>query len=209
MTADVSVQFTYTVTLREISDGLKLQMRHSPVGRWCYRVLWAVAGFLGLVIAINLAAKGFDSPALGVLRFTATVVVIMIACRWLMALALLGYARHLGEHRVTVDRSGIGTVSERHTNHTGWEFYGRCVESRRVFVLLTPDVWGAGVLILPKRGLNAPQDTERMRELLATALIDQRSVRAARRTGSDQPKDRTEGADRTAMESGPGPVTGP
>ncbi|MFF3245373.1 hypothetical protein ACFYWY_16970 [Streptomyces sp. NPDC002870] len=68
MTADVSVQFTYTVTLREISDGLKLQMRHSPVGRWGYRVLWVVGIFLGLVIAINVAAKGIDSPALVGLR---------------------------------------------------------------------------------------------------------------------------------------------
>ncbi|MFE7775366.1 YcxB family protein [Streptomyces sp. NPDC057445] len=151
--------------------------------------------FLGLVIAINVAAKGIDSPALGVLRFTVTVIVIMIACRWLMALGLLGYARHLGEHRVTVDRSGIGTVSERHTNHTGWEFYGRCVESRRVFVLLTPDIWGAGVLILPKRGLSAPQDTERMRELLAAALIDQHSVRAARKKGADQTGEGSSGAE--------------
>ncbi|MFJ6630134.1 YcxB family protein [Streptomyces sp. NPDC091376] len=189
MATDVSVQFTYTVTLREISDGLKLQMRHSPAGRWVCRVLWVVGIFLGLVIVANVATRGINSPALGVLRFTVTVVLIMIACRWLMALALLGYARHLGEHRVTVDRRGIGTVSERHTNHTGWEFYGRCVESRRVFVLLTPDVWGAGVLLLPKRGLSAPQDTERMRELLAAALIDQRSVRAARRNGCDQPED--------------------
>ncbi|MGI5401736.1 YcxB family protein [Streptomyces sp. CA-135486] len=195
MTADVSVQFTYTVTLREISDGLKLQMRHSPVGRWGYRVLWVVGIFLGLVIAINVAAKGIDSPALGVLRFTVTVIVIMIACRWLMALGLLGYARHLGEHHVTVDRSGIGTVTERHTNHTGWGFYGRWVEGRRVFVLLTPDVWGAGVLILPKRGLSTPQDTERMRELLAAALIDQHSVRAARKKGSDQPEEGPSGAE--------------
>ncbi|MGW0553643.1 hypothetical protein ACWDZ6_05485 [Streptomyces sp. NPDC002926] len=195
MTADVSVQFTYTVTLREIADGLRLQMRHSPVGRWGCRVLWAVGIFLGLVVAINVAAKGIDSPALGVLRFTVTVIVIMIASRWLMALGLLGYARHLGEHRVTVDQSGIGTVSERHTNHTGWEFYGRCVEGRRVFVLLTPDVWGAGVLILPKRGLSTPQDTERMRELIAAALIDQHSVRAARKKGSDQREEGPSGAE--------------
>ncbi|MCX4824616.1 YcxB family protein [Streptomyces sp. NBC_01142] len=181
MTADVSVQFTYTVTLREIADGLKLQLRHSPVGRWGYRVLRVVGIFLALVIAINVAAKGIDSPALGLLQFTVTVIVIMIACRWLMALGLLGYARHLGEHRVTVDQSGIGTVSERHTNHTGWEFYGRCIEGRRVFVLLTPDVWGAGVLILPKRGLSAPQDTERMRELLAAALIDSTQTARVRR----------------------------
>ncbi|MFG2284505.1 hypothetical protein ACGFOU_00255 [Streptomyces sp. NPDC048595] len=119
--------------------------------------------------------------------------IIMIACRWPMALGLLGYVRHLGEHRVTVDPSGIGTVSERHTNHT--ESYGRCVGGRRVFVLLTPDVWGAGVPILPKRGLSTPQDTERMRELLAAALIDQYSVRAARKKGSGQPEEGSSGAE--------------
>jgi hypothetical protein len=62
-------------------------------------------------------------------------------------------------------------------------------------VLLTPDVWGAGVLVLPKRGLSAPQDTERMRELLAAALIDQHSVRAARKKGSDQPEEGPSGAE--------------
>ncbi|WP_327676879.1 YcxB family protein [Streptomyces sp. NBC_00467] len=188
MSTDVPVQFTYTVTLREISDGLKLQMRHSPAGRWAFRVLWGVGIFLGLVIAINVAIKGTDSPALGVLRLMVTVIVIAIVCRWLMALGLLGYARHLGEHRVTLDPSGISTVSVRHTNHTGWEFYGRWVEGRRVFVLLTPDVWGAGVLILPKRGLSTPQDAERVRELLVAGLVDRRSVRAARKNAGDQPE---------------------
>ncbi|MET9670867.1 hypothetical protein ABZY19_36885 [Streptomyces sp. NPDC006475] len=189
MTADVSVQLTYTVTLREIADGVKLQIRHSPVGRWVFRVLRAVGIFLGLVIAINVAANGFDSPALGLLRSIVTVVIIMIAIRWLMALALLGYARHLGEHRVTVDQSGISTVSNRHTNHTGWEFYGRSIEDRRVFVLLTPDIWGTGVLMLPKRGLSGPQDTERLRELLAAGLIDStqttRVRRRSQRAGQD------------------------
>ncbi|MDQ0941934.1 hypothetical protein [Streptomyces sp. V1I1] len=51
------------------------------------------------------------------------------------------------------------------------------------------------MLILPKRGLSAPQDTERMRELLAAALIDQHSVRAARQKGSDQPEEGPSGAE--------------
>ncbi|WP_326734076.1 hypothetical protein [Streptomyces sp. NBC_01022] len=83
---------------------------------------------------------------------------------------MLGYARHLGEHRVTVDASGIRTVTERHTQETGRQFYGRCIEGRRVFLLLTPDASKTGVMILPKRGLKAPQDSDRLRELITSHL---------------------------------------
>ncbi|MER6114929.1 YcxB family protein [Streptomyces sp. A0642] len=170
MAADTPVRLTYVVTWREISDGLKLQMRHSPAGRWCHRVLWTLAAFLGFVIVANLLTRGVDSVSAGVWRFLLIACLLLVVFRWLMALALLGYARHLGEHRVTIDPSGIRTVTERHTNETGWQFYGRCVESRRVFVLLTPDIWGTGVLVLPKRGLDDPQDADRLRDLMTGRL---------------------------------------
>ncbi|MFJ7496138.1 YcxB family protein [Streptomyces sp. NPDC097727] len=170
MVVDVSVRLTYVVTWREISDGLKIQMRHSPAGRWCYRVLWGLVALLGLVSTTNLLIRGVGAVGLGVWKFFLIACLFLAAVRWLMALALLAYARHLGEHHVTVDEDGISTVSERHTNQTGWGFYGRSVEGRRVFVLLTPDVWGTGVLILPKRGLGAPQDSERLRSLITRHL---------------------------------------
>ncbi|MFD5892492.1 YcxB family protein [Streptomyces sp. NPDC060366] len=170
MTGDVSVQLRYVVTWREISDGLKIQMRHSPAGRWCYRVLWGLGALLALVTAARLLTSGPDAAFLGLWRFFLIACLLLLAVRWLMALALLAYARHLGEHRVTVDEDGISTVSERHTNRTDWGFYGRSVEGPRVFVLITPDVWGTGVLILPKRGLGAPQDSERLRSLITRHL---------------------------------------
>ncbi|MFE4367177.1 hypothetical protein ACFRMN_02785 [Streptomyces sp. NPDC056835] len=170
MAVDMSVRLTYVVTWREISDGLKIQLRYSPVGRWCYRVLWGLGVFLGCVIVANLLTRGIDAVGAGVWRFLLIACLLLAAFRWLTALALLGYARHLGEHRVTVDSSGIRTTTERHKHETGWQFYGRGFEGRRVFVLLTPDVWGAGVLILPKRGLAAPQDADRLRELIAGHL---------------------------------------
>ncbi|MFD9872198.1 YcxB family protein [Streptomyces niveus] len=145
-------------------------MRHSPAGRWCYRFLWGLAALLALVSAISLLTGGVDAFDPGMWRFLLIICLLLIAVRWLTALALLAYARHLGEHRVTVDEEGISTVSERHTNRTNWAFYGRSFESRRVFVLITPDVWGTGVLILPKRGLAAPQDAERLRSLIAERL---------------------------------------
>ncbi|WP_327172249.1 YcxB family protein [Streptomyces sp. NBC_01336] len=174
MTVDTPVQLTYAVTWREISDGLRIQLRHSPVGRWCFRVLWTLGALLGFVIVANLLTRGLDAVGMGVWRFFLIACLLMVAFRWLTALALLGYARHLGEHRVTVDVSGIRTVTERHTNETGWKFYGRCVEGPRVFVLLTPDVWGAGVMVLPKRGLDAPQDADRLRELIGAHLVSVR-----------------------------------
>ncbi|WP_406453940.1 YcxB family protein [Streptomyces sp. NBC_00876] len=170
MTDDVPVQLTYTVTWREISDGLKIQFRYSPVGRWCHRVLWGLAAFLGFLIVVNVAARGVDSVGSGVWNLFLISCFALMALRWLMALALLGYAKHLGEHRVTVDASGIRTVTERHTHETRWNFYGRCVEGRRVIALITPDVWGTGVLVLPKRGLATPQDADRLRELIARQL---------------------------------------
>ncbi|MEU4269592.1 hypothetical protein [Streptomyces sp. NPDC026092] len=170
MAVDVPVQLTYVVTWREISDGLKIQLRHSPAGRWMYRVLWAAAGLLGLVIIANVLTRGTDAPGVGLWKFVALAYLSLVAFRWLMALALLAYARHLGEHRVTVDESGIETVSARHTLHTGWGFYGRAVEGRRVFVLLTPDVWGTGVMVLPKSGLDSAQDSERLWTLITTHL---------------------------------------
>lgn len=170
MTADTSVKLTYVVTWREISDGMKIQMRRSPAGRWVFRVWWVLIALLGLLSLANLLTRGVDAAYVDLWMFPLTVCLVAIAIRWLTALALLAYARHLGEHRVTVDADGISTVSERHTNETSWKFYGRSVESRRVFVLLTPDVWGTGMLILPKRGLATPQDSELLRSLIARHL---------------------------------------
>ncbi|MEV4994671.1 hypothetical protein [Streptomyces niveus] len=180
MTADTSVKLTYLVTWREISEGLKMQMRHSPVGRWCYRVLWGLCALLALLSVANLLTRGVDAAGLEVWRFLLTACFIVIAIRWLTALALLAYARHLGEHRVTVDADGISIVSERHTHHTNWGFYGRSAESRRVFVLLTPDVWGTGLMVLPKRGLSDPRDSERLRSLITEHLASGSPRRSAR-----------------------------
>lgn len=172
MAVDVPVQLTYVVTWREISDGLKMQMRHSPAGRWCYRILLGLVALLALLSATNLLLRGLDHVGLAAWKLVLIVFCLSVAFRWLMALALLAYARHLGEHRVTVDEDGINVVSDRNTTRMDWKFYGRSVEGRRVFVLLTPDVWGTGVLLLPKRGLAAPQDSERLRSLIARRLAD-------------------------------------
>ncbi|MGW6306197.1 YcxB family protein [Streptomyces niveus] len=190
MTADTSVKLTYVVTWREISEGLKMQMRHSPVGRWCYRVLWGLCALLALLSVANLLTRGVDAAGLEVWRFLLTACLLVIAIRWLTALALLAYARHLGEHRVTVDADGISIVSERHTHHTNWGFYGRGAESRRVFVLLTPDVWGTGLMVLPKRGLSDPQDAERLRSLITEHLASGSPRRSARGSRSrDESRD--------------------
>ncbi|MEV0775958.1 YcxB family protein [Streptomyces sp. NPDC050433] len=170
MTVDGSVKLTYVVTWREISDGLKFQMRHSPVGRWMYRLVWGLVAFLGVVSAATLLNRGVDAVGWAAWRFLLPLCLFMVAVRWLTALALLAYARHLGEHRVTVDADGISIVSERHTNQFNWTFYGRSFESRRVFVLLTPDIWGTGVMVLPKRGLSAPEDAEQLRSLITKHL---------------------------------------
>ncbi|WP_326734075.1 hypothetical protein [Streptomyces sp. NBC_01022] len=61
MAVDVSVQLTYTVTWREISDGLKIQMPHSPVGRWCHRIMWVLGAFLAFAIAATVLSRGIGA----------------------------------------------------------------------------------------------------------------------------------------------------
>ena len=144
MTADVSVQLTYTVTLREISDGLKLQMRHSPAGRWAFRVLWGVGIFLGLVITIDVAVEAPDYRPWVLDAIMNAVVVIAIACRWLDR---AGPVRIRPAPRRTW-RSGWthrddGCVSARHTNHAGTSTWD-----------LTE---GRGWLMLPPRTCSEPE----------------------------------------------------
>ncbi|MEU1347365.1 YcxB family protein [Streptomyces sp. NPDC005795] len=170
MAVDVPVQLTYTVTWREISDGLKIQLRHSPIGRWCHRIMWGLGAFFAFAVVATVLTRGIGAVDASTWIAFLVTCLLLAGVRWVSALGLLGYARHLGEHRVTVDASGIRTVTERHTQETGWQFYGRCVEGRRVFVLLTPDASRAGVMILPRRGLAAPQDSDRLRELIAAHL---------------------------------------
>ncbi|MER7725340.1 YcxB family protein [Streptomyces sp. NPDC096323] len=170
MAADTQVRLTYVVTWREISDGLKIQMRHSRVGRWCHRLMWGLGAFLAFAIAATVLTRGITAVDPSTWSSFLVICLLLVAVRKVTALGLLGYARHLGEHRVTVDASGIRTVTAAHTQETGWQFYGRCVEGRRVFVLLTPDASRTGVMILPKRGLEDPQDADRLRELMSSHL---------------------------------------
>ncbi|WP_405406230.1 YcxB family protein [Streptomyces sp. NBC_01104] len=172
MSVAMPVQLTYIVTWREISDGLRIQLRHSPVGRWCHRILWALGAFFAFAVAATVQARGIAAVNASTWACLLITCILLVAVRRLTALGLLGYARHLGEHRVTVGASGIRIETERHTQETGWQFYGRCVEGRRVFVLLTPDASRSGVMILPKRGLASPQDSDRLRELITAHLGD-------------------------------------
>ncbi len=129
-----------------------------------------LGAFFAFAVAATVQARGIAAVNASTWACLLITCILLVAVRRLTALGLLGYARHLGEHRVTVDASGIRIETERHTQETGWQFYGRCVEGRRVFVLLTPDASRSGVMILPKRGLASPQDSDRLRELITAHL---------------------------------------
>ncbi|MGD3109447.1 YcxB family protein [Streptomyces sp. YGL11-2] len=77
-----------------------------------------------------------------------------------------------GEQHIVVDESGVSVSTSQATNTHTWQATPRYVETPGMFLLLSGDENASTMTLLPKRGLSAADDTDRLR-----AVLDQHVIR--------------------------------
>ncbi|NWF29986.1 YcxB family protein [Streptomyces sp. PKU-EA00015] len=162
-----TVALRYEPTVADMAGALNARMRATPSGRRTRRLL-LFAGVMGIgVVALQAAVGDGDltvlvaGVALTVLAFGSLYLLPSLQARQLHPLA----ARQ-GEFGAVVDDTGIRLTTRDSTSTTKWEMYPRYAETDELFVLLTADKHSVGVMVLPKRGVSAPDDVDRLRALL-------------------------------------------
>ena len=95
----------------------------------------------------------------------------LVAGMYLLVPALQGRQVHRmiapqGEFQAVVDDSGVRVASRYSETTYRWPMLTRYTETDELFVLLTPDRYGIGIVVLPKRGASEPVDVDRLRDLL-------------------------------------------
>ncbi|MFD8543098.1 YcxB family protein [Streptomyces sp. NPDC059649] len=180
------MELAYLPTVADAAAAIRVRKRATPAGRLQNWVIIAsgVVVLQALVVAF-MSPRG-PNPRLIVLCLTALALIVGV---YLLVPTLQGRQIHRmlapqGEFRAVVDSSGV-RVASRDTDTTyRWPMLTRYAETDALFVLMTPDKYGVGFVVLPKRGAADPEDIDRLRGLLtghATRVWPKVRVRAKER----------------------------
>jgi len=71
-----------------------------------------------------------------------------------------------GEFQAIVDDSGVRVTSRDSEMAYRWPMLTRYAETDELFVLMTPDKYRVGFVVLPKRGVAEPADVDRLQAIL-------------------------------------------
>ncbi|WP_030761771.1 YcxB family protein [Streptomyces griseus] len=167
-TAHDRIELAYPAVLADVREAVRVSLR---AARWWRALRWLAHGaaVLALLIALlELLLPG--EPDAGTVALMAGLGAAAVAVFHLMGAAtghaLFRAVRAQGEVRAVVDAEG-GRWTARDTEQTiRWSMLPRYAETDRLFVLLTPRGTGSGFAYLPKHGLVAPADADRLRSLL-------------------------------------------
>lgn len=164
--AGAAVEFVYEITVPDLADSLNARLRATPSGRrtrWLLRVAGVVGAvwLVGLTFGDPVYTELLPPAAFLVVGFGLTPVVHFLQARQVHAVA-----SRQGPFRATATDEGIRLVSRDSDTLHRWAMYTRCAETDTVFVLLTGDKHGVGMLTLPKRGATTADGADRLRALL-------------------------------------------
>ncbi|MEU6877127.1 YcxB family protein [Streptomyces sp. NPDC046712] len=163
-----TVELTYLPVVSDATEALRARMRATPAGRLQNAVLLAAGGLMLLAFALTFV--GPKGPSLGT-TVICLLALALIAAMYVMIPGIQGRQVHRlfgpqGEFRGFVDEAGVRVVSRDSDTTYRWTMLTRYAETRDLFVLLTPDKHGIGLVVLPKRGVADPLEIDRLRAVL-------------------------------------------
>ncbi|WP_406860812.1 YcxB family protein [Streptomyces sp. HUAS MG47] len=173
------VELAYEPVLADSVGAIRARGKATPAARLQNGVLLASAALCAYGMVTSFDGPG-GRPAYG------SIFVCLLALLFILSLTVLvpklqGQQVHRlyasqGEFRVVVDDATGVTLMARDIEMTyRWPLMGRYTETDELFVAMSPDKYGVGLVVLPKRGLATAADVDRMR-----ALLDRRSQRVGR-----------------------------
>ncbi|SHL39399.1 MULTISPECIES: YcxB family protein [Streptomyces] len=180
MTETGKIELSYTPTVEDFKEALGARARTSKSARRTRWLLAATGVCLTVATVLGLAQKGrLDVPLIVGL---AVFVVILLGQTGLQARSFHRLAAAKGEQRIVVDESGVTVSTAQATHSLSWPATPRYVETPGIFLLLSGDENASTMTLLPKRGLGAATDVDRLR-----AVLDQYSVRAGAERNRPRP----------------------
>lgn len=161
-----SVSLEFELTVADLRAGIRARaraVRKVRVLNWALgAALVMMAWGLGLTVAEDgvggVAPKDWALAAFLVLFFALQVL-------GLQALFARGRLQQHGVRRVTLDTQGVTCTGAGSSSTQAWSQFGCHLERGDLFVLLSTD--RRCLTVLPKRGLTAPGEADRLRALLA------------------------------------------
>ncbi|WP_405425153.1 YcxB family protein [Streptomyces erythrochromogenes] len=166
-----TVELVYRTTTTDIAQALRARDSHTAAGR---RRRWAypLAGTFGIGIGVLVMVAGggvADVPLMLVTIGMGLWGTALFGPR-LQARAVRGMLEKSGETRAVVDGSGVLVVLDAFESRVGWAAQPRYVETDDAFVMLSDDKQAVSMTVLPKRGIRAPGDVDRLRAVLDAHL---------------------------------------
>ncbi|MFE7440496.1 YcxB family protein [Streptomyces chartreusis] len=163
-----AVELAYVPTSADATGALRARMRATPAGRLQSWIILASA--IVVLGAFAVTFTGPNGPDLGVTVLCLAALALCVGAYVLMP-ALQGRQVHRmvapqGEFRAVVDGIGVRLTSRDSETMHRWPMIGRYTETDALYVLMTPDKYGVGIVVLPKRGVAEPADVDRLRNIL-------------------------------------------
>ncbi|MFI9610740.1 YcxB family protein [Streptomyces sp. NPDC052023] len=149
--------------MKDLDQALRARQRASRSGRM-QRWLPGAMAVLALLLLARMISGGNGSPVLVVWLLVVAVMVAVIP--WFQARQVHRFAQRQGTCRTLVTDTGVSITNDASTTTIKWAGMPRYAEAAEVFVLLSADNNALGVAVLPKRGIQAPADADRLREIL-------------------------------------------
>ncbi|MFE7581262.1 YcxB family protein [Streptomyces gardneri] len=161
------MELVYTPTREDLVDAVRVQLRYG-LFRWLRWVLPAAAVLAFLTVGLMLTGPGgAETGPLALMTSLGLVAAVLgPAMPRLVARLMFPMIERQGEHRASVDETGVRWVTGQSEVVGRWQLMARYAETPTQFVLLSADKSGAGVGALPKRAFADPADVERLRTLL-------------------------------------------
>ncbi|MBT2488943.1 YcxB family protein [Streptomyces sp. ISL-96] len=154
------VELTYRPTRGDILAGIRVRdaIRRLNVLRGAVMALFTGFGLL-LVVAPG-------GPQASNVLLCGLLVLFLWSVPHLQANQVLRIVKWQGEYRTTVTEAGVSATNEYVTLTVRWSLFRGYRETRDHVVLLSRDPNILCLEVLPKRGLGAPEDAERLLAIL-------------------------------------------
>lgn len=168
--AGEGVELVYEVTTADLAQAIRVRSRATPALRR-QRWLMPLLGVLSLLLGGSTLLTGRGGSKS--LMFLGTGLLLCAATLYgprLQARAFAGMLAKAGRTRTVVDACGIRVATQRYSSRMDWTAQPAYAETPDAFITLDIDKRAAAMTILPKRGIQAPADVDRLRELLDANL---------------------------------------
>jgi hypothetical protein len=161
------VELVYRPTAQDYAAALRERRRASRAGRLQQRLFVCVLVCMAVDLAIQLAQG--EVPVLTLVWLPVFGGLFALLPR-LQARQLMRAASLRGTCRATVTDDGLTVANDHGSSTIAWSARPRYRETADLFVFFSDDRYATCFSVLPKRGLAAPADADRLRAVLERHL---------------------------------------